>query len=468
MSRAALAAAWILETAVFWIGSRGMAGPALRLPPWTRRDTAALAATLLVVPLLMAAPYRNLGGPSESGTKHYRAYFTADFVWHVALTSELGRFVMPPRNPYMEREALHYYWTYFLVPGRSLFTRPARRRRRRSQSQGQRNRDRGSADRVVLSARVVGRRRRRAHGGGRAPGCPRVERRRPDRHQGHPRARRVAGGAPPHQRRRDHRMEVQRPAHRRRAPHDVLHAAARPVLRARAAGARAGDVAPARRAAPVDAGLGPAPRAGDDDQPVPRRGVLAHLRAGGAGRRHAHADIGSPAGHSRRGGDATGAGDALGTPERDGRRCGRRVDHRVGRLRAQPAGADAVDVAWPSAPAVAGGAAAVAAAAGNAGARRRQRPARRPRTPLLRRPVRGVVGGIPGGPDSAGDDDDPVGAPLARLTDRSSAGASGRARLAGIALAACIFAIGAPTTAADTYNAADIRISPRGRAFPGR
>jgi hypothetical protein len=116
MSRAALAAAWVLETTVFWIASRRIAEPALRLPAWTRRDTAALAATLLVVPLLMAAPYRNLGGANESGTKHYRAYFTADFVWHVALTSELGRFVMPPRNPYMEREALHYYWTYFLAP----------------------------------------------------------------------------------------------------------------------------------------------------------------------------------------------------------------------------------------------------------------------------------------------------------------------------------------------------------------
>ena len=48
------------------------------------------------------------------GTRWYRAYFTADFVWHTALTAELGRYDSPPRNPYMASQALHYYWTYYL------------------------------------------------------------------------------------------------------------------------------------------------------------------------------------------------------------------------------------------------------------------------------------------------------------------------------------------------------------------
>ena len=43
-------------------------------------------------------------------------YFTADFVWHVALTAEITHFEMPPRNPYMADRSLNYYWTYFLVP----------------------------------------------------------------------------------------------------------------------------------------------------------------------------------------------------------------------------------------------------------------------------------------------------------------------------------------------------------------
>ena len=116
ISGPALALAWMGEAIGLWLVSRRLTRPALTLPPWTPRDRAALAATLLLVPLLMAAPYRNLGGVGADGTKHYRAYFTADFVWHTALTAELGRFQMPPRNPYMGREPLHYYWTYFLVP----------------------------------------------------------------------------------------------------------------------------------------------------------------------------------------------------------------------------------------------------------------------------------------------------------------------------------------------------------------
>jgi hypothetical protein len=116
MSAPAMALAWAGEAIGLWLVSRWLTRPVLALPPWTPRDSAALAATLLLVPLLMAAPYRNLGGASAEGTKHYRAYFTADFVWHAALTAELGRFEMPPRNPYMARDPLHYYWTYFLVP----------------------------------------------------------------------------------------------------------------------------------------------------------------------------------------------------------------------------------------------------------------------------------------------------------------------------------------------------------------
>jgi hypothetical protein len=116
VSGTTLAGAWALEAVALWLASRRIPGPVLDLPPWTPRDSAALAATLLLVPVLMAAPYRNLGRANAEGTKHYRAYFTADFVWHTALTAELGHFQMPPRNPYMARESLHYYWTYFLVP----------------------------------------------------------------------------------------------------------------------------------------------------------------------------------------------------------------------------------------------------------------------------------------------------------------------------------------------------------------
>ena len=119
-SGAMSAAALVLGCAALAVGSglaaRAIRTPVVTLPAWTPRDSAALAAALLLVPALMAAPYRNLGRADASGTKYYRAYFTADFVWHAALAQEVGRFDMPPRNPYMASEPLHYYWTYFLVP----------------------------------------------------------------------------------------------------------------------------------------------------------------------------------------------------------------------------------------------------------------------------------------------------------------------------------------------------------------
>ena len=71
--------------------------------------------------------------------RYYRAYFTADFVWHMALTAEMARFEMPPRNPYMADRGLNYYWTYFLVPADAERGRSGPGPRRRSGAQGQRD-----------------------------------------------------------------------------------------------------------------------------------------------------------------------------------------------------------------------------------------------------------------------------------------------------------------------------------------
>jgi hypothetical protein len=124
-SSAAFAGLWILECIALWIAARYWPWQPATTAAWTARDTIALSAVLLLTPLLMGAPYRNLGAADASGTRYYRAYFTADFVWHVALTAELGRFEMPPRNPYMATEPLHYYWTYFLVPAAVVARGPA-------------------------------------------------------------------------------------------------------------------------------------------------------------------------------------------------------------------------------------------------------------------------------------------------------------------------------------------------------
>ena len=111
-----LVAAWTTGGLLLVAGAAAIRTPVVTLPPWDRSDRAALLGVLALVPLLMAVPYRNLGTTDADGRRYYRAYFTADFVWHMALTSELRRFEMPPVNPYLASKPLHYYWTYFLVP----------------------------------------------------------------------------------------------------------------------------------------------------------------------------------------------------------------------------------------------------------------------------------------------------------------------------------------------------------------
>jgi hypothetical protein len=73
----------------------------------------------------VGVPFARIGERGDDGTKHYRAYFTADFLWHVALTSELTRLELPPVDPYAAGHQLHYYWTYFLFPASVAAALPA-------------------------------------------------------------------------------------------------------------------------------------------------------------------------------------------------------------------------------------------------------------------------------------------------------------------------------------------------------
>ncbi len=111
-------AAWVACTAASWRLSRRwrQASPLVALGHWTRANTLALVLTMALVPILVARPFSQIGRLEEDGSRRYRAYFTADFVWHMALVEELTKHTGPPTNPYLAPERLHYYWTYFLVP----------------------------------------------------------------------------------------------------------------------------------------------------------------------------------------------------------------------------------------------------------------------------------------------------------------------------------------------------------------
>jgi hypothetical protein len=86
------------------------------LPAIDRRDAAAVAVALLLVPLITWAPYAGIRAPTEKG-EAYRAYFTADFVWAMAVTSEIAKGDVPPMNPFHHGEPMRYYWLSHMLAG---------------------------------------------------------------------------------------------------------------------------------------------------------------------------------------------------------------------------------------------------------------------------------------------------------------------------------------------------------------
>jgi hypothetical protein len=94
--------------------ARALAG-SLNPPEFTRNDLKAVAFVLLAVLAIVARPYSQVGIDLPEG-RAYRAYFTADFVWAMAVTAEVSKGDMPPRNPYYMNDSLHYYWLMHLLP----------------------------------------------------------------------------------------------------------------------------------------------------------------------------------------------------------------------------------------------------------------------------------------------------------------------------------------------------------------
>jgi hypothetical protein len=102
---------WALALAVRRIGA-----PRLRLPLLDRRDLVAVALSLFIVPLVTWLPYDHVREPVGDG-EAYRAYFTADFVWATTVTAELAKGDVPPHNPYLRDQPMHYYWLSHFLSG---------------------------------------------------------------------------------------------------------------------------------------------------------------------------------------------------------------------------------------------------------------------------------------------------------------------------------------------------------------
>jgi hypothetical protein len=97
----------------------------IRVPSLGRRDVVAVCLVLLLVPLVVGRPYARVAEVSEEG-EAWRAYFTADFVWALAVVAEVAKGDVPPHNPYRLGSPLHYYWLAHLIPSiEHRFTAPS-------------------------------------------------------------------------------------------------------------------------------------------------------------------------------------------------------------------------------------------------------------------------------------------------------------------------------------------------------
>jgi len=96
--------------------AKRVGGPTLRLPVFDRRDIAAVAIAVMLVPAITWAPYAHVRKRVADG-EAYRAYFTADFFWAMTVTAELAKGEVPPLNPFLRGERLHYYWMSHFLSG---------------------------------------------------------------------------------------------------------------------------------------------------------------------------------------------------------------------------------------------------------------------------------------------------------------------------------------------------------------
>jgi hypothetical protein len=123
-SALAFGGAWLGAGALAWVSARGVPGPLVTLPRWTAGESKALGCVLVLTAVIAVPPFVRAGATDTEGNRYYRAYFTADFVWHAALTAEVAKFASPPRNPYLANRPIHYYWTYFLLPAGAVGALP--------------------------------------------------------------------------------------------------------------------------------------------------------------------------------------------------------------------------------------------------------------------------------------------------------------------------------------------------------
>jgi hypothetical protein len=90
-------------------------GPGLWVPRFGRRDVLAAALLIILAVGVVALPFSHVGADLPDG-RAYRVYFTADFVWTMAVVGELSKGDTIPANQFLAGESMHYYWMSYLLP----------------------------------------------------------------------------------------------------------------------------------------------------------------------------------------------------------------------------------------------------------------------------------------------------------------------------------------------------------------
>jgi hypothetical protein len=85
-------------------------------PPFRAADVIAVCLLVVVTAGIVARPFSRVASALPDGGRAYRAYFTADFVWRMAVAAELAKGDVPPVNPFYRHDYLHYYWLAHLLP----------------------------------------------------------------------------------------------------------------------------------------------------------------------------------------------------------------------------------------------------------------------------------------------------------------------------------------------------------------
>ena len=89
---------------------------ALSPPAFRAADVVAVCILVILTAGIVSRPFSRVGSSLPDGGRAYRAYFTADFIWRMAVAAELAKGDVPPVNPFHRNDYLHYYWLPHLLP----------------------------------------------------------------------------------------------------------------------------------------------------------------------------------------------------------------------------------------------------------------------------------------------------------------------------------------------------------------